>query len=168
MSTSSIRPAYSKWPEYQRRLRDVVATLTPEQLALRPSPDRWPMWATVGHAACQRVFWLCDFAGEPGAATTPFTDAAHNCPGDDDLEHVLDAPQLVAALDSTFAIVESCLDRWTIEILDEVIRREDYGPDWVHSRGSVIQRVFSHDVYHCAELNETLGAAGLAQIDLWD
>jgi hypothetical protein len=32
----------------------------------------------------------------------------------------------------------------------------------------VIQRVFSHDVYHCAELNETLSAAGLPQIDLWE
>lgn len=26
----------------------------------------------------------------------------------------------------------------------------------------------AHDVAHIAELNETLGAAGLTQIDLWD
>ena len=164
----SIRPAYSKWPQYNQRLRDVVAGLTDEHLAVRPSPDRWPMWATIGHTACQRVFWLCDFAGEPGADTTRFTDAGHNCPGDDDLENVLDAGQLVEALDSTFRIVEGCLDRWTLEMLDDVIRRPDYGPDWVHLRGSVIQRVFSHDVWHCAELNETLRRAGLPQIDLWD
>jgi hypothetical protein len=164
----SIRPAYSSWPQYNRRLRDIVAGLTDEQLAIRPSPDRWPMWATIGHTACQRVFWLCDFAGEPGAGTTRFTDAGHNCPGDDDLENVLDAGELVEALDSTFRIVEGCLDRWTLEMLDEEIRRPDYGPDWVHLRGSVIQRVFSHDVWHCAELNETLGRAGLPLIDLWD
>jgi hypothetical protein len=168
VSNATIRPAYSKWPEYNRRLSDVVAGLTEEQLALHPSPERWPMWATVGHAACQRVFWLCDFAGEPGVETTRFTDAGHNCPGDDDLENVLSADQLVEALDSTFRIVESCLDRWTLDMLDEEIRREDYGPDWVHTRGSVIQRVFSHDVYHSAELNEILGKAGLPQIDLWD
>jgi hypothetical protein len=114
------------------------------------------------------VFWLCDFAGEPGADTTPFTDAGHNCPGDDDLEHVLTPDALVHALDSTFRIVEACLDRWTLDMLDEVVRREDFGEDWVHTRGSVIQRVFSHDVWHTAELNETLGTAGLAQIDLWD
>ena len=47
------------------------------------------MWATVGHLACQRVFWLCDFAGDPGAETTPFTNAVYHCPGDDDLDHVL-------------------------------------------------------------------------------
>jgi DinB superfamily len=87
----SIRAAYSSWPSYNQRLRDAIAGLTDEQLALRPSPDRWPMWATVGHTACQRVFWLCDFAGEPGADTTRYTDAGNNCPGDNDLEHVLGA-----------------------------------------------------------------------------
>jgi hypothetical protein len=168
MTSGSIRPAFSSWPRYQQRLRDVVAALTDEQLAHQPSPERWPMWATVGHAACQRVFWLCDFAGEPGAETTPFTNAAYECPGDDDLEHPLGAEALAGALDSTFLIVEGCLDRWTLDMLDAEIRRPDFGADCVHTRGAVIQRVFSHDVYHCAELNETLGAAGLPQIELWD
>ena len=168
MSTATIRPAFSRWPAYHGRLRDVIAALTDEQLAIQPSPDRWPLWATVGHTACQRVFWLCDFAGEPGAETTPFTNAAYNCPGDDDLEHVLDPPALVEALDSTFRIIEGCLDRWTVDMLDEEIRRPDFGEDWVHTRGSVIQRVFSHDVYHCAELNETFKRSDLPQIDLWD
>jgi hypothetical protein len=167
MTDRPIRPAYSKWPEYNQRLRSVIATMTAEQLAMRPTPERWPLWATVGHLACQRVFWLCDFAGEPGADTTPFTNATYDCPGDDDLEHVLSADALVAALDSTFRIVEGCLDRWTLAMLDEVIRRPEWDDSWVHTRGAVIQRVLSHDVYHSAELNEALGAAGLAQIDLW-
>jgi uncharacterized damage-inducible protein DinB len=168
MSDTTIRPAFSVWPTYDRRLREVVATMSDEQLAIRPSPERWPVWATVGHLACQRVFWLCDFAGEPGAATTPFTNAAHECPGDEDLDHPLSAADLVEALDATFRIVEAVLDRWTVDMLTEEIHREDYGPDWVHTRGWVIQRVFSHDVYHCAELNEALGAAGLPRVDLWD
>lgn len=164
----TIRPAFSKWPDYNRRLRDVVAALTSEQLALQPSADRWPLWATVGHAACQRVFWLCDFAGEPGAQATRFTNAGYDCPGDDDLENVLGASELVEAIDSTFAIVEGVLDGWTVDMLDEVIRKPDFGADWVHTRGSVIQRVFSHDVWHAAEVNETLARQGLPQIDLWD
>jgi hypothetical protein len=32
----------------------------------------------------------------------------------------------------------------------------------------VLQRVFAHDVSHITELNETLGAAGLEQVDLWE
>jgi len=164
----TIRAAYSTWPEYNRGLRDVVAAMTDQQLAIRPSPDRWPLWATIGHLACQRVFWLCDFAGQPGAETTRFTNAAYDCPGDDDLENVLDAQALAEAIDSTFRIVESCLDGWTLGMLEAEIREP--GPDGsrVHTRGWVIQRVFSHDVYHCAELNEALGIAGLPQIDLWD
>ena len=168
MTDRTIRPAYGMWPQHNRRLRDVVAGLTAEQLAIRPSPERWPIWATVGHLACQRVFWLCDFAGEPGAQTTPFTNAGNDCPGDDDLEHVLGAGQLVTALDSTFRIVEGCLDRWTVDMLAEEIRRPEWDESWVHSRGAVIQRVFAHDIYHCAELNETLGLAGLPQVSLWD
>lgn len=168
MSALTIRPAYSMWSQYNQRLRDVVARLTDEQLAITPTAERWPLWATVGHTACQRVFWLCDFAGEPGADTTPFTNAAFDCPGDDDLEHVLGADALADALDSTFRIIEACLDRWTLDMLDEVLSREDFGHDWVHTRGSVIQRVFSHDVHHSAELSEALGRAGLPQIDLWD
>jgi hypothetical protein len=168
MSDTTIRPAYSMWPQYNRRLRDVVAAMTEDQLAIRPSPERWPIWATVGHTACQRVFWLCDFVGEPGAETTPFTNAAYNCPGDDDLDHPLNGAELAEALDSSFRIIENCLDRWTVDMLADELRRHMGREEWVHIRGSVIQRLFSHDVYHCGELSQTLGIAGLPQIDLWD
>jgi uncharacterized damage-inducible protein DinB len=165
----SVRRAFGVWPLYNWRLREVVGALSETQLRIRPSSDRWPLWATVGHLACQRVFWICVFAGEPGAETTPFPDSGHLCPGDEDLEHFLGAGALVAALDSTFRIVERCLDGWTMEMLGEELRLrpEDGGADRGHTRGWVLQRVFSHDVYHCAELNEALGAAGLPQVDLW-
>src|SRR4051794_14077235 len=168
MNPVTIRPAYSSWPTINARLREVVRGLTADQLAIQPSDPRWPLWATIGHAACQRVFWLCDFAGEPGAETTPFPNAGSDCPGDDDLEHVLDAGQLVEALDASFRIVEHCLDTWTVESLGEELRRPEWNASWVHLRGAVIQRVFSHDVYHVAEVNESLGRAGLPQVDLWD
>ena len=167
MSSRTIRAAYGVWPTYNRRLRDVVASLPDEQLALRPSPERWPAWATIGHVACQRVFWLCDAAGEPGAATTPFPDAGNNCPGDDDLEHVFGADALVGALDSTFRIIDQCLDAWTPDMLDEVIRHPEWDASWAHPRGWIIQRAFSHDIYHTAELNEILARTGLPIVDLW-
>jgi hypothetical protein len=163
----TIRPAYVRWPDYERKLREVVASMTEEQLAIQPSPDRWPLWASIGHLACQRVYWLCDLAGEQGADTTPFTNAANDCPGDDDLEHVLGPEALAGALVSTSRIVEGCLDRWTFEMLDEVVR-DDSDADWVRSRGALIGRVFAHDVAHITELNETLGRLGLHPVDLWD
>lgn len=167
MTDSPIRVAYSTWPRYQARLRDVVGTLSADVLALPAPGDGWPLWATIGHLACQRVFWLCDVAGEPGAGTTRFTNAAYDCPGDDDLEHVLSSADLVEALDATFRIVERALDTWTIASLADVIRRPEWDETWVHTRGAVIQRVFSHDVSHVADVNVVLGLAGLRQVDLW-
>ena len=152
---------------YNERLRDVVANLSPESLAAQPEPHRWPLWATIGHLACQRVFWLCEFAGEPGARATRFTDSAANCPGDDDLINVLAAAELVEALDSTFRIVERCLDSWTVASLGDEVRRTWGAETRVHSRGWVLQRVFTHDISHIAEVNEALSRLGLPEIDLW-
>ena len=154
------------WPQYNRRLRDVVAEMTDAQLAVRPSPDRWPIWATVGHTAAARAYWLSEVAGEPGADATPFTVPMTEG-WEDDLDHPRGAEELIHALDSTFAIVEGCLDRWTVDSLGETIRREFLGSSSTHARGSILQRLFSHDAYHCGELSQTLGIHGLPQIDLW-
>jgi uncharacterized damage-inducible protein DinB len=164
---SSIRPSFDRWPQYNRRLRDVVAALSPDALAIRPSPERWPIWATVGHTAAARVYWLCEVVGEPGLETTPFHDLLSGTGWEDDLEQPRDADELTRALDSTFAIVDGCLDRWTTDMLADEIRRDYGGTLQVHTRGSIIQRLFSHDAYHCGELSQTLGIHRLPQIDLW-
>lgn len=166
MSTSSIRPAYDMWPQYNRRMREVIGAMTAEQLAVRPSPDLWPIWAIVGHTAGARVYWLCDVIGEPGVETTPFVAGAE-AGWEDDLDHPRGAQELVEALDSTFRVVEGCLDRWTPEMLGDEIHRDYDGSVQVHTRGSILQRLFSHDAYHCGELSQTLGIAGLPQIDIW-
>jgi uncharacterized damage-inducible protein DinB len=166
MSTPTIRPAYEMWPQYNRRLRDVIGAMSSDQLAIRPSPELLPIWATVGHTAAMRVYWLCAVVGEPGAETTPFAGE----PGTDwadDLDHPRGADELVAALDTTFAIVESCLDRWTTDMLAELIERDYLGTIQVHTRSSILQRLLTHEAYHCGELSQTLGIHGLPQIDLW-
>ncbi len=167
MTNATIRPFYDMWPQYERRLRDVIARMTWEQLAVRPSPDGWPIWATVGHTAGTRVYWLCDIVGEPGAETTPFANAG-GIGWEDDLDHPRGAGELVAALDATFAIIEGCLDRWTPDMMgDEIVRELEGGVRQVHTRRSIVQRLFSHEAYHAGELSQTLGIAGLPQIDLW-
>jgi hypothetical protein len=165
MSTSTIRAAYSMWPQYDRRLREVIGAMTDEQLAIRPSPDLLPIWATVGHTASGRVYWLCDVVGEPGAETTPFAGEIEDWA--DDLDHPRGAQELVGALESTFRIVEGCLDRWTPEMLADPIRRDYAGTTQVHTRASILQRLLTHEAWHCGELSQTLGIHGLPQIDLW-
>ena len=162
----SVLPFYDQWPQYNRRVVEVIGAMSAEQLAVCPSLERWPIWATVGHTAGGRVYWLCSVMGEPGMESTPFTDPA-NEGWEDDLDTPRRADELVTALDTTFAIVKGCLDRWTPEMLADKITREYGGHNQVHTRGSILQRLFSHDAYHCGELSQTLGIAGLPQIDLW-
>lgn len=167
MSTASVRTAYDMWPQYNRRIREVVAAMTDDQLAIRPTPGLWPIWATVGHTAGTRVYWLAAVIGESGAEATPFPHAASGIGWEDDLDHPRGARELVSALDSTFRLVESCLDRWTPEMLADLIQRDYNGEPQIHTRGSILQRLFSHEAYHCGELSQTLGIHGLSQIDLW-
>jgi uncharacterized damage-inducible protein DinB len=166
MALTTIRPLYDMWPQYNRRLRDVIAVMTDEQLAIRPSPDGWPIWATVGHTAGTRVYWLCGQVGEPGAESTPFPNA-DGIGWEDDLDHPRTATELVGALDATFGLIEAALDAWTLEMMDDTFVRETAAGRQVHTRRSILQRIFTHEAYHCGELSQTLGIAGLPQIDLW-
>jgi uncharacterized damage-inducible protein DinB len=163
----SIRRFYDRWPQYNRRLTEVVGAMSDAQLAIRPSPDGWPVWATVGHTAGARVYWLCGVAGVPGAEGTPFPDASSGVGWEDDPDHPRGATELVLALDTTWAIVDRVLDDWTPELLDEPVERSFDGTRQTHSRGSILQRLLTHEAYHCGELSQTLGIHGLEQIDLW-
>ena len=163
----SIRRFYDRWPQYDRRLTDIVGSMSDEQLAIRPAPDGWPIWATVGHTAGTRTYWLCGVIGEPGAETTPFTDPLSGVGWEDDLDHPRSAAELVMALDSTWAIIDRLLDRWTPEMLEETVERSYGDQRQVHSRASILQRILTHEAYHCGELSQTLGIHGLPQIDLW-
>jgi len=162
----SIRLFYDQWPQYNRRLTDVVVEMSPDVLGLRPDPTRAPIWAIVAHIAVVRVYWLCGVIGELGAETTPFADP-HGDGWEDDEDQPRSVAELVDALDSTWQIVDGCLDRWTPEMLSDTFDRARLGAPQTHSRTSILQRLFSHDAYHCGELSQTLGIADMRQIDPW-
>jgi uncharacterized damage-inducible protein DinB len=161
-----IRPFYDRWPQYNRRLTEIVGAMSDEQLSIRPAPDLFPIWATVGHTAGVRVYWLCSVLGEPDAEATPFDPHADEG-WEDDLDHPRGADELVFALNSTWAIIDRCLDQWTPALLDETVERFYGEQRQVHSRASILQRLLTHEAYHCGELSQTLGIHGLPQIDLW-
>ena len=167
MTTTTIRPAFQMWPQYNRRLRDRVAAMTDEELAIRPGPEVLPIWATIGHTAAMRVYWLCAVVGEPGIETTPFWDGTEAIDWADDLDHPRSGDELAGALDSTFDIVEGCLDRWTIDMLTDEIERHYGDTVQVHTRSSILQRLLTHEAWHGGELSQTLGIRGLQQLDLW-
>ncbi|MEA2667665.1 MAG: hypothetical protein QOJ33_599 [Chloroflexota bacterium] len=162
----NVAPFYDGWRFTNDRLIERIGALSPEQLALRASPDLWPIWAIAAHAAMVRVYWLCDVCKEPGAERTPFTNAADEG-WEDDLTHPRGPGELVLALESTWAIVEDCLNRWTPDMLQGEFRRVKNGEIQIHTRQSVLMRLLTHDAYHCAEIGQTLGMHGLPEVDIW-
>ena len=159
----SVRAAYDRWPQYNRRFTERVAELTDEQLALRPSDEQWPLWAIVGHTAGSRVYWLCHVFGEPGAETTPFA-GPYGEGWEDEPDHPRGAEELVDAMTSTFALVERALDRWTLDSLSEAVVRVYRDERQLHDRASVLQRMLTHEAYHAGEISQTLGQHGLEEI----
>jgi uncharacterized damage-inducible protein DinB len=165
-TAQSVAPFYDGWQFTNQRLIERIGALSPDQLGLRASPHLWPIWAIAAHAAGVRVYWLCGVFKEPGAERTPFTDP--NGEGwEDDLARPRRASELVSALESTWTIVEDCLDRWTPAMLQDEFRRERDGQVQIHTRQSVLMRLLTHDAYHCAEIGQTLGINRLPEVDIW-
>jgi uncharacterized damage-inducible protein DinB len=166
-STSSIRPFYADWADYNRRVVDALRALGPDDLALRaPNTNHWPIWAIAAHFAGTRVFWLCDVFGEPGAELTPFGGDAPDW--EDDPSRPRSGDELARALMSTWQVIEGCLDRWTLDSMEQTARRDEAGrrPE-IHTRQSILMRMITHEGYHVGEISLTLGAAGREPIDLW-
>ena len=162
----TIRAFYDRWPQYDRRLRETIAPLTDEQLALHAAPSNWPIWAIVGHLAASRVYWLCHVAGEPGAEATPWPNAADEG-WEDDLTRPRTAAELIGALECTFAIVDRVLDTWTPDDLTQTFERRYLDTVQLHSRASILQRLLTHDAYHDGELAIALGSHGLEPVYIW-
>ncbi|MHB8504031.1 MAG: DinB family protein, partial [Candidatus Acidiferrales bacterium] len=140
-----------------------------EQVQLSPSPHLWPIWATIGHLAGARVYWLCAIFNEPGAEQTPFAQATpEGWDGwEDNLDHPREPDELIAALESTWRIVQACLESWTPEMLQQEFRRERGSTIQMHTRQSVLMRLITHACEHIGEICVTLGMNRLQEIDLW-
>jgi DinB family protein len=116
------RRRYEGWSRVQAQPVARLPALGPEELQLRVSPDGWPVWAMLSHLAGTRVYWLCSVLGEPGIETTPFPDSSREG-WEDHLDVPRQSDELLFALESSWRIVESCLERWTPEMLGEVFDR---------------------------------------------
>jgi uncharacterized damage-inducible protein DinB len=158
---------YQWWRQYNTRLVDAIRPLSDEQLKMRAGPGNYPIWALAAHTAGARVYWLCGVLNEKGAETTPFTDPLSGFGWEDDPEMPRGAAELVGALESSWRIVERCLERWTTSMLFEEFTRERTGTTQRHSRQAVLMRMITHDAFHSGEISQLLGANGLGEIDLW-
>jgi uncharacterized damage-inducible protein DinB len=158
---------YDGWRKANTRLVDGVRDLTPEQLQLGPSPSAWPIWALAAHTAGARVYWLCGVFKEPGAETTPFPDPQSGVGWEDDPATPRRADELVTALETSWRIVERCLETWRPAMLGDEFTRVVAGKTQIHTRQAVLMRLITHDAFHAGEISSILGTHGLPEIDLW-
>ena len=166
-STESILPFYADWHRYNERVVDHLRGLSAEDLGLRaPGLDHWPIWAIAAHTVGARVYWLCHVFGEPGVETTPFPDPT-GLGWEDELEVVRSGDEVVGAWESTWGVIQGCLDRWTRERLGEVVRREGRSGIEEHSRQSILLRLITHEAYHGGEIALIEGIHDRPQLDLW-
>lgn len=183
--TSSIALFYEGWRQYNSRIVEALRGLSDEQLRYRPTPTQMPIWAIAGHmAGGARVFWLCSVLGEESADSTPFAADAKTAgmttaewvslySWEDDENHPRNAAELVEALETSWRIIERCLETWTAGMLAEQIVPPNALSEYVRERGvgtrqSVLMRLLSHDAFHAGEISELLGEQGLPAIDLWE
>jgi len=162
-----VAPFYDGWWKYNGRLVDRIRSLSDDELALRAAPDRWPLWAIVAHTAGARVYWLCGVFKEGGAESTPFPDPASGVGWEDDENTPRGSAELVFALESSWKIVERCLESWTTSMLSDEFTRQIGGQTQVHTRQSVLMRLLSHDTFHTGEISQLLSMHARQEIDLW-
>jgi uncharacterized damage-inducible protein DinB len=163
----SVVAVYEGWRRVQDRLVTRLPELASEQLGLRATAESWPVWAIVGHVAMVRVYWLCIVCGEPGVETTPFRDPA-NDGWEDHLDEPRDSGELLRAVQTSWSIVESCLERWAPDELDVAFTRRRDGEIQRHTRQSVLTRLLMHDSFHSGEISLLLGEHGLPSLDPWE
>jgi len=161
----SLWSLYEGWERVHLRLVDGVRGLDVETLALS-RVDGWPVWAIAAHVSGGRVYWLCEVLKEAGREATPF--GAGEDGWEDHPEHPRSAQELVRALETSWAIVASCLDHWTPAMLAEKFERQYGDQVQSHSRSSVLTRMMTHDAFHTGEVSLILGSYGLGGVDPWD
>jgi uncharacterized damage-inducible protein DinB len=165
--TGGLTPFYGMWRQYNARLVDKIRSLSDEQLKLRARTNYWPIWAIAAHTAGTRVYWLCGVFRESGAETTPFTDPLSGYGWEDDENTPRGSEEVVTALESSWKIVERCLERWTPSMLGDEFTREIGGKTQIHTRQSVLMRMITHEAYHNGEISLILGMHDLPEIDVW-
>ena len=137
----------------------VIEPLTAEQLALKISPNLRSIGLLIKHIVRTRAAWLSLGMGEGDPDVAAIAQWEHD--GD-----VPPPSELLHALQITFHAWQECLQRWTPADMATVFTREYEGQTYELSRQWIIWHVIEHDLHHGGELGFSLGAHGLAALDI--
>jgi uncharacterized damage-inducible protein DinB len=85
---------------------------------------------------------------------------------DDDGMPARTANEFVHGLNTTWAVIQTGLNRWKVEDLAEGFHWPGSGQSRSYKRGWIIWHVLEHDIHHGGELSFMLGAHNIPAIDL--
>lgn len=148
---------YRSWREYQDTLKQAIAPLTAEQLALRAAPNLRSVGEIVAHIISSRVHWFGGFLGEmrsmPGVETLLALDMSNASPRT--------ALELVEGLETSWRFMAQLLDRWDPADMQHTFPFQSGGHHYDNSRSWVTWHILEHDLHHGGEIAITLGMHGL-------
>ena len=165
--TLPLTTFYGGWATYQQGLMTMIAPLSSEQLALRPSLHHWSIGMIAQHIIGNRVWWFQVWMGEGSPNLAPL---AHWDPQDEEEQFTLSAAELVVGLESTWQMIQDALAHWTPADLDFIIsspaslREEERDMFRNLTRKWIIWHVLEHEIHHGGELSFALGMYGMAGI----
>ena len=148
------------WQSYQNHLREALAPLSAEQLALSAAPNLRSINELACHIIAVRAGWfhaVLDEGGEDFSAF-PQWDLPDSPPRS--------ASELVSGLEATWQVMQEALARFTPADLQQSIQKERGGKSYTFTRGWVVWHVIEHDLHHGGEIAYSLGMYGLKAPDI--
>ncbi len=162
----SLTAFYAGWADYQHRLIEIIAPLSPEQLAL-PVSQHWSIGMVAQHMVANRVWWFDGWMGEGSPDLAPIMRWD---PGDNEAPPVLPPAELVGGLQATWRMIADALARRTTTEIGQVFpppaflseRERNYWGE--RTLQWIIWYVLQHEIHHGGELSLVLGNYGLEGI----
>ncbi|HEX6477519.1 MAG TPA: DinB family protein [Ktedonobacteraceae bacterium] len=151
---------YKGWDVYQQHIIKAIAPLSDDQLALRAAPHLRSIGEIATHIIGARARWFHGLMGEGGE------DIASLTTWDRQGMPVRTADELVAALQTSWQLVENCLTRWQIDDLEYTYTGSYGNEPYTLTRQWVLWHLIEHDLHHGGEISLTLGIYGLEAPDL--
>ncbi len=147
---------YTQWKAYQDHIRDAVAPLTAEQLALEAGPTLRTVGQNAAHIIGCRIGWFTYTLGEDGGeemkAYTTWDERGAPARTGDELAH---------ALDRTWQFMADCIARWSPADMEQTFPDDLDGKPVHLSRAWIVWHVLEHDLHHGGEISLTLGMHGV-------
>ncbi len=151
---------YKQWQAYQAHIKDAVAPLSAEQLAIRPAPHLRSIGENAVHIITCRVGWWTLCLGEDAR---PEVKAYLNWdePGAAPAATTPTGAELAQGLDDSWQLMADSLARWSPDDMRQTFPDEQDGEIVQLSRAWVVWHVLEHDLHHGGELSLMLGMNNL-------